>query len=500
MPGDISSKRIIGEDDIVDIVNIDRFRPSLKCDLFIPSYVHSLSVATEFIYGYVLSRFPKNYFQTIHIAGKHPFEDFRRLEKGDLVKRENPSVALSYSIQYDYDDNNIDYNLLSTNKYLKKSQWQRSFFKCPHKRLYVGMDLEAMMINYNFRFKVNSRAQQLDLFNRIRKIFRLGCTETIDIDCDFHLDHTLMQAIAKEAGYSIDNASGEILDPWGFNSFLNSYSQLPILYKLRMINQQYEYFLRMRNMPVHLDFQNSLDVDDGNQSGMTQSDFTIEFQIALRFPAPRTFALYNEGLWHHGIKVESDTDIKVFSMKVMDIPEENYKHWPMYGHSDYMAEPNEEVVESISIGELFKSPVDMKVDTSLDDIIQDAIDQFINPDVFIEVAVYTNDLAINGSGRIPITMDWPNRKIILPQFTSNSYFYLAIYIDRKYVNDKVIEKTGATNSRVVVSRNDSDIITEREVRKAYKEDHIISDDKNSSTNLPKSISIKGKKARFIANR
>lgn len=498
MPGDISSKHIIGEKEIVDIVNIDRFRPSLKCDLFIPSYVHSLSIATEFIYNYVLSRFPQEYFETIHVVGKHPFEDFRRLEKGNLVKRENPSVALSYSIQYDFNDNNLDYNLLSTNKYLKKSQWQRSFFKCPHKGLYIGMDLEAMMINYNFRFRVNTRAQQLDLYNRLRKVFRLGCTETIDIDCDFHLDRSMIEAIAKEAGYNVDNQTGEVVDPWNFTRFMNAYSQMPVLYKLRLINQKYEYFLRMRNLPVHLDFQNPLDVDDGSQTGMVTGDFIVEFQIAMRFPAPRTFALYNEGKWHHGVKVEQNEGIKVFSMKVMDIPEENYKGWPMYGHSDYMAEEDEKEVKEIAIAELFKAPVDIKVGTSLDDIIQDAIDQFIDPNTFVEIAVYTNDLAINGTGRIPVMMDWPNRKILLPQGTSNSYFYLAIYIDREYVNSKVVEKTNADKNRIINSKTTSDEEAEISAREAYVQSHNIEEYKLPDTNFPKVV--QPKKARSIVNR
>ena len=141
MPSSIDSKQEISDEEMLNIVNVDRFRPSLKCDLFIPSYVHSLSIATEFIYNYVLSRFPKNYFATIHVSGKHPFEDFRRLQKGNFPIRDNPAVAISYTVQYDYNDNNIDMNLLSTNKYLKKSQWQRSFFKCPHKGVYLGMDL-----------------------------------------------------------------------------------------------------------------------------------------------------------------------------------------------------------------------------------------------------------------------------------------------------------------------------------------------------------------------
>ena len=496
MPGDISSKHRIGEKEIVEIVNIDRFRPSLKCDLFIPSYVHSLSIATEFIYNYVLSKFPQDYFTTIHVSGKHPYEDFRRLQKGDLIIRKNPSVALAYSIQYDFNDNNLDYNLLSTNKYLKKSQWQRSFFKCPSRGIYVGIDFEAMMINYNFRFRVDTRAQQLDLYNRLRKVFRLGCTETVNIDCDLHLDNDMMIAIAKEAGFMIDDTTGEIVDPWNFTKFLNSCSQMPIIHKLRLVNQKYEYFLRMRNLPVHLDFQNPLDVDDGSQTGMTTSDFTIEFQIATRFPAPRTLALYNEGKWTHGIKVEENQGIKVYSMKVVDIPEENLKHWPMYGHSDYLADEDEEVVQEIDIAELFKAPVDVKVDTSLDYLIQDAIDQFINPDTFVEIAVYINDLASSTNGRLPIVMDWENRKIKLPPGITNNYFYLAIYVDREYVNSKIVEKTNAKYNRIMESKRASDQPLEHSTREAYDQTHIIEQDKQKSTNFPKP---RGKKAKFFVN-
>lgn len=497
MPSSIDSKQEISDEEMLNIVNVDRFRPSLKCDLFIPSYVHSLSIATEFIYNYVLSRFPKNYFATIHVSGKHPFEDFRRLQKGNFPIRDNPAVAISYTVQYDYNDNNIDMNLFSTNKYLKKSQWQRSFFKCPHKGVYLGMDLEAMMINYNFRFRVSTKAQQLDLFNRIRKVFRLGCTETVDIDCDFHLDNDMIIEMAKASGFMVDAANTEVSDPWNFTRFLNQYSQMPILYKLREINQKYEYFLRMRNLPVHLDFQDQLDVDDGNQIGMIQNNFMIEFQIAVRFPAVRTFALYDEMHTQEFIKLEKDDAIKVVSMKVFDIPEENYKHWPIYGHSNYTSDNNDgECIESIDITELFKAPVDIKVSTSLDDLIQDAINQFINPDVFIEVAIYTNDLAIDGTGRLPIQMDWKNRKIILPSNTPNTYFYIAIYIDRGYVNEKIIEKTKAQSNRIVESERTSDYDTEESMKKCYYDGHIIEDSKPQTTTILK----RGNKARFIVNR
>lgn len=494
MPGPISSKQVLTNNQVLDIVNVDRFRPTLHCDLFIPSYIQSLSVATEFVYSYVFSRFPKDFFKSLHVVGKEIFDDFRRLDIGDYPTRENPAASLSYTLQYDFNDNNLDWNWLSTNKYLRRSQWQRSFFKCPSRGLYIGMDLEAMLINYNFRFRVCTRAEQLDLYNRIRKVFRLGCTETNDIDCDFHLDRKLMTKVAESAGFAVDT-DGQVLDPWNFTRFLNAHSQMPILYKLRLINQHYEWFLRMRNLPVHMDFQNPLDVDEGQQTGQTITDYTVEFQIPVRFPAPRTFAFYNEGNWKQEIYTEPNEGITVFSMKVFDIPEENYKGWPLYGHSNYLAEKDEEVVKYIDIKELFVAPIDIKVDTSLDELIQESLNNFISPDSFIEIAVYTNDFMVHGSGRIPIVMDWEKRRIVLPDGIPDSYFYLAIYVDRKYINDRVIEITDASHNRVMISRRHSDEIMEKKVEEVYKQNHYVEKEKFPNGNLKKK-----KKAQFIVNR
>lgn len=479
--------RILSDKEVIKITNIDRFRPTLKCDLFIPSYIHSLSVATEFIYEYVLSRFPKKYFKSVYVANSNPLEDMRRMNRGDLAVRENPCAMLSYTLQYDYNDNNTDWNLLSTNKYLRVSQWQRSFFKYPQKGLYIGMDLEAMLINYNFKFRVNTKAELLDLYNRVRKIFRLGFTETNDIDMDFHIDRNLMTKLATEAGFEVDE-KGDVKDAWNFVRFLNAYSQMPILYKLRLINQRYEYFLRMRNMPVHLSFQNPLDVDDnGEQSSMTSTNFNLEFQIEVKFPAPRTFALYNEGKWTHNIYLENDSDgLAVYSMKLCDIPEVNFKGWPLYGHSNYVSDEPQPTINEIDITELFKAPADVKVDTSLDDIIQESLDQFISPDSFIEIAVYTNDiLSQDLSGRIPIKMDWHHRKIILPENTPDTYFYIAIYIDRAYVNDRIIHITHADKNRVMMSINRSDIEKEIDSRYIYNFNPIIEPERKTRNILRK---------------
>ena len=93
-------------------------------------------------------------------------------------------------------------------------------------------------------------------------------------------------------------------------------------------------------------------------------------------------------------------------------------------------------------------------------------------------------------------MDWENRKIKLPPGIIDTYFYLAIYIDREYINSKVIEKTNAQYNRIMASKRESDIPLERSTREAYDQIHLIEEEKFPRTNFPKP---RGNKARFIVN-
>ena len=467
---------------VVKFVNIDRFRPILYADLYIPSWANGYSIGVEFIYNYFLSRFPSKFFRTIHISGKSTFDDLRRFEVGNIVKRENPACMIQSTIQYDFNDNFLDLNFFGVDEYIKRSNYERSFFKDPVHKLYIGHDMETMLINFNIRTRYDTRAQQLDAYNRIRKVFRIGCTETIDTDMDIHLPYDLMVNLARTAGFMVDSATGTIIDPWNFLKYLNQHSQLPILYKLRYINAKHEFFVRMRNLPIHLDLTNPLDADDGEQSGQTSINYNVEMQIVMRLPVPKVFLFYNEGKLSNSIEVEPDEGINIYSMRVYDIPEANYKHWPMYGHSEYLADKDEEVVKSIDIKELFVAPVDVKIDTSLDDLITESIDNYIDPTSFIDIAVYSNDLSINRGGRIPVTMDWPNRKIVLPNNTLDTHFYIAIYIDRAYVNARIIDLTNAKDSRVALSKERD--LTDQ-INSGYIQDPVIEEEKYSNTNFKK---------------
>ena len=203
-----------------------------------------------------------------------------------------------------------------------------------------------------------------------------------------------------------------------------------------------------RLIRVYMDMKNKMDIDDGEQDGQTSHSYHIEMSVSLRVPVPKFYVYYDEGKIANSIAaVEPDkNDIGIYSMKVFDIPEINHKGWVQYGTANFIKEKDQKFVEEIDITELFKAPVGTNIGTSLDDLITESIHLGISPSRFIDVAVYTNDMNVNG--RMPAEMDWENRKIILQDKTINSYFYLSVYTDNLYVNDRILEKDRAYDSRI----------------------------------------------------
>lgn len=439
----------------IEIKDMDRFKPKLYADLYIPSYINGLSVAMEYVYNWFLDKFPENFFKTIHVVGKHTFDDFRRFEYGEYVKRERPAMSIGANIEYENDFNNIDIHQFGIDGYIKKTDYHRSFFKDPIRKLYLGHVSEAMTINFPIRLRFATKAEQHDIYKRMMIMFRIGCTETVDVDIDYHVPYELMVSLARDVGFSINEDTGMINYPYKFLVYLNNYSQIPFIYKLRYINGTHEFFIHMTNLPLHMDMTSHPDPDEGEQEGQTSTNYNIDFTVKVIIPVPKFYVYYAEWKSHNDVYVSPTHGHTVYSLRVFDIPEVNDKGWVQYGTSNYLKEENEQYVKYIDIDPLFRAPVDRKVDISLNDLIEDSMEIGISPSSFIDIQVYTNDLTVS-KGKLPTSMDWKNKRIVLPDNTLNSYYYLVIYTDRSYVNNKIIDIEGLykSRSRITPSKKD----------------------------------------------
>lgn len=434
----------------IEIRSIDKFKPHLYADLYIPSIMNGYSISLEFIYNWFLSKFPKNIFKTIHVVNKSTVDDFRRFEYGDYMKREKPAVSFLSSINFEHDFSITDMYMLGIDTYMKRSNYNKSFFKDPERGLYMGHVAELLECNFTIRCRFNTKSEQLDFFKRMELMFRIGCTETFETDMDFHIPYELIADVARDNGYHVDN-DGIILQPYLLLKYLNKYSQIPILYKLRYINGRHEFFMRMINIPFYIDTKNKIEIDDGEQDGQTQTNFHLELQLRTITTVPKFYVYYAEEKVKDTIKTVDLENLNVYSMKVVDIPDINYKGWVQYATSNYIREENEDL-KSIDISSLFKAPFDIMVDISLDDLITDACSIGISPSSFIDIQIYGSD--IYNMQIIPTKMDWINRKIILPSNISDNYFYLVVYTDRGYVNDKIIDKNNVYKNRVTMAKKD----------------------------------------------
>ena len=65
---------------------------SLHRNLSTPSTIHGYSLAVEYMKNWFLKQFDDDYFKTVHINGKHVFDDYRRFSKTELLKIEKPAV------------------------------------------------------------------------------------------------------------------------------------------------------------------------------------------------------------------------------------------------------------------------------------------------------------------------------------------------------------------------------------------------------------------------
>ena len=172
------------------------YRPKLHKNLVCPSYVHGYSLAIEYMKKWFLSKFDKNYFKFVHINGKHVLDDWKHFNNYNIV-REKPMLAIVPTIDYDNDRDQRDSYLMDQSMMLKRSNFQQSFFKDYKRMNFLYLQMRELKMDFTFKVRVNSRSEQLDLFNRMELWFRIGSTQHEYISADFHVPYDMAMSIVS---------------------------------------------------------------------------------------------------------------------------------------------------------------------------------------------------------------------------------------------------------------------------------------------------------------
>lgn len=416
---------------------------TLNRSLCIPSAMQSYSLAIEFVKYWFTSKFPKDTFKTIYIDGKNIFDDFRRYSKVELIKRPKPSLSITPSIDWNFNNDNLDMYQYGLDMYQPRGLFKDSFFKDRDRQVYLGIGLETLSINFGIRARVETRGQQIDMYKFIQMAHRVGNMYGEDVDLDFHIPYALVIQMAEDLGFETDYCDNvtypRIRNIHSFLSYLNTHSVLPFLYKFRAENGKNEFFLRMQGMYVNIN-PTDLSADDGDKEGHMNNNYTIDLSVEIRFPAPKFYSYYSNN--EHKIKTvysawTQSTGLvsSVYTFKGTPIPDTNARGWQLWLSTTW--EEDEENLDKplkIDFSELFEA--------ELKEYIQSCIYQGMSPFIFCDL------IMVNGGEHLVGSMDWQTMTFTSKHPVRAIGTYIGVYLDMEYINNYLISTREANKNRL----------------------------------------------------
>ena len=413
----------------------DRYRfekiTNLYASLALPSYVHGYSLGIEYMYNWFKSKFPDDFFKGgIYIDGKHVLDDYKRLNDHymkNIIKGENPRARMAPLVEYDWDREGIDLYQGPAQVYLRRSKYEDSFFKDYERGLFLGMKTREMRMNIGFKVRLNSRSQQLDTYNRMELFCRNGATQYEYISVDFHIPKYIMLSIADKAGFKIKNS--QVVDIIEFIQYLNKHSDIPFLFKIRAINQQPEFFIRINKLYTHISVRDKLVLDDGEREGKLDINYGIEMATILDMPIPHYFSYYSAEKLTTDVKVIESNEgcVAIYSINTVDIPDYDENNWNLAAVTAYQVDEND---QDIDISSIFGG------DNMLSRAIRHDLTLGVSPDKYIDIKLFRDD----DIAKIPeYKIDWKNMKIDFKYPQEEQMLDIAIYYDRNYINELEIE-------------------------------------------------------------
>jgi len=401
--------------------------------LALPSTAHIYAFAVEYMKQWFLSKFSNNYFKAININESHLLKNFKNFSIQNTLKVSRPSLFITPQVEFDWDRDKLDLYQSGLNLYTRRSNINRAFFKDHKHNSYLGIALDELKMNFNFKCRVETRAQQIDLFKYMNMAFRVGSTQGKDITIEMHIPYNVIYQLAKDVGFEIDHNNKRIKNISKFMRYLNKHSLIPIIFKYRKMTGSYEFFLLINKAYVHISCLDTLSTDDGEDEGMTLTNFMVELNAELKMPSAKMYTYYSLEE-HNELDILTNTDsnelqLGVYNIRRHYISDYNEKNWNLYLKTDYVEDeiniPLEINLREIIAGELLLA-------------IEYQSNMYLSSDMFIEFKLYNDDQSLQ------YTVDWNNLILKSANNIKHPTTSIGIYVDLAYLRE-TIEKMNLDN-------------------------------------------------------
>lgn len=422
-----------------------RSAKTLYRSISIPSVSNAYAQCIQFAKEWFLSKFNKDTFKSIYVEGKYAMNEQMFVDPNAIIVRDKPALAVVPNITMDFNNDNVDMYQYGTDLYQPLGPSKDSFFKDPTRNVYLGIAMETLLVGFTYRIKVETRAQQMDMYKYIQLACRVGNTTGEEVDLDFHIPYELMIQIAMDLEYDVDFSDNDeypkIRELSNFLSYLNTHSTLPFVYKYRGVNGKNEFFIRMQRMYVHIR-SNDLSNDDGERQGHLNNNFGIELGIEIRFPAPKFYAYYSNN--EHKINTifsafrqPQGVATMFYTFKGVPIPDVNARGWYKYLETTYEEDSIDYQEKPLVID--FSG---LLHEDELGEAISCCIKQGISPTIFLDF------ILVNGGEVILGSMDWDTMVFTSKLPPRSQGTYIGIYVDMEYVNQYIMLTSHGSKNRI----------------------------------------------------
>lgn len=426
--------------------------PRIESSMIIPHAAHGYAIGVEYVRDWFLSLFgdtmdkeeKKRFFKTIWVNGRHVMDNYKSYSSISLIKKAKPMVAFTPVPDMQYDRENIDVYYGNKDMYLRKFNHTKSFFKDYVNNIFLGMNVRDLRIGFQIKCRVETLAQQMNLYRKIEMYGNCGRTHYEYITADFHIPKEVIMNIAHHAGfeYTVKDGVFKLKDQAGFVAYLNKHSKFPITYKMRGMTGNNEYFMRVPNVWVHMNKTNKLDMASGNPQGQTLTDFDIDWDVELTIKVPSFYVYGSAKTAFVDIPLEEDSlqHIGLWTLRVLDVPQINSKGWNLYFSTTYEYDESELDLEEveIDISSFFTEPI-IKV------MIESNLELNISPEQFLSISVF------NFANTAECWMDW-EKEVLHVRNNKDGKICFACYLDTEYRNKQMNILLETQNTRLSTSR------------------------------------------------
>ena len=406
----------------------------LNSYLYVPSRIDSFSMCVEYVYNWFMQKFKKQYWKSVSIDGHNPLDEMRQWNIKDWIRRPKPRLAVNAKLDLSFNRDHIDEDYTTLMAYINKSRDMNCFFNDPNTQIKLGIVSRLNLVNYVFKMQVQQQAEQFELYDMLHMACRAGATLTKYVDVDFLVPDGLIKRLADDLHFEWDNENRGVKDPTAFLEYLNKYSVMPFLYKLREVNRRVEFYIRMKGLMCHFrDIE--IEADDGEREGMVMTNFGLELRFNVRMPSPRFYVYYSTEIHEQVVYRDPDTGEKVAAeLMLMDIPIKNSRNWLVYIEGDFLQDHMNDYMK-LSLYDMFRSQHGTANDIL--DTIEYCRLKRISPEVFMEIKVF------NGMKERDVYVDWDRMGVMSKEKFEEPNSHIVVYADTVFMHSACVELRGS---------------------------------------------------------